>query len=170
MHPFQNKLKILYEFVKTTICTKSIKIITRKTKHWNVCICRVHNFPRLVIRHLNMRNHINMKSLTSNWEIAHYSRKYYHLLHTLLQKMFSGVLRERFTPWLRVSMAGRLVLPKSTGSLANSLSPRDNDGLMQYSFGVVRVIFNGVYSNNGSTQKSMWQTRGDCTLSSLWLD
>lgn len=103
MRSFQNKLRISYEFVKTTMCTKSVKIIIGKTKHWMVCICRVHNFPRLVIRPLTMRNLINMKSVTSNWEISHHSRKYYHLLHILLQKVFSGVLKKSFTAWLTES-------------------------------------------------------------------
>ena len=82
-----------------------------------------NNFSRLVIWHLNMRNLINMKTITSSQEISHHSRKYCQLAHILLQKVF--FLRSGEVSRLDLCSldSRRLVLPRSAGSLLNSPTP-----------------------------------------------
>lgn len=149
MHAFFSKQRISYEFVNTTMCTKSVKIIVRKTKHWNVCICRVQNFPRLVIRPLPMRHLINMKSIISNWELSHHSRKYYSLLHILPQKVFSTVLRKVLLLDLWSLNGRRLVLSSSTQKIYTRFLLNSVPSMAKYStlLGLCH-IFNRACRNN----------------------
>lgn len=118
---FQNKLKIC-QLMLQQLHVYQIKDNNQKKQSPELCIF-VNTFPILVIWHLNMRNLINMKSITPRWEIPHHSRRYYHISPFYFRRCSLVCWGNVLLVDLSTLKGRRLVLPKSTRSLLNSLSP-----------------------------------------------